>query len=150
MNFREENLFSITSKKIEEYVEVSPRAGARVTFDGIVRNHNDGFDVTSLEYQAYEEMAVKEGQKIIDEALEKFDIISCHCVHRLGHLQVGDAAVWVEAYSEHRREAFEACQYIIDEVKLRVPIWKREHYVSKAPEWVACHRCSESGHSHRA
>lgn len=140
-------MFKITDKVIDETVEVSPRAGARVIFDGIVRNHNEGLDVKSLEYQAYEGMAVKEGLKIVDEAMAKFDVISGHCVHRVGHLQVGDIAVWVEVYSEHRREAFEACQYIIDEVKLRVPVWKREHYVEKAPEWIACHRCSEA-HSH--
>jgi molybdopterin synthase catalytic subunit len=140
-------MFKITDKVIDESVSVSPRAGARVIFDGIVRNHNDGLDVSSLEYQAYEEMAVKEGLKIVEEAKLKFEVISAYCVHRVGHLQIGDIAVWVEVYSEHRKEAFLACQYIIDEVKLRVPIWKREHYVDKDPEWIACHRCA-SAHSH--
>ena len=150
-------MFSITDKKIDTSSEINPRSGARVAFDGIVRNHNEGLNVTSLEYSAYDEMAVKEGTRIVNEALSKFDIISAKCVHRVGHLQIKDMAVWVEVYSEHRREAFEACQYIIDEVKLRVPVWKREHYTDKEPTWVACHRCGEankkstdscSGHTH--
>ena len=137
-------MFSLSYEKIDTATEINPRSGARVVFEGIVRNHNEGSNVTSLEYSAYDEMAIKEGQKIVDEALSKFDVISGKCVHRLGHLQITDMAVWVEVYSEHRREAFEACQYIIDEVKLRVPVWKKEHYVDKEPEWVACHRCQEA------
>ena len=141
-------MFSLTEEAIDTSTQINPRAGARVVFEGIVRNHNEGLNVKSLEYSAYESMAIKEGQKIVDEALDKFDVISGRCVHRIGHLQITDMAVWVEVYSEHRREAFEACQYIIDEVKLRVPVWKREHYVDKKPEWVACHRCQEAHEHH--
>ncbi len=142
---KQDSINDIASEK----ERVNSRAGAVVTFEGRVRNHNEGFKVKSLEYQCYESMALKEGQAILAEALDKFDVMDAYCVHREGHLKIGDMAVWVYVSSAHRREAFEACQFIIDEVKLRVPIWKREHYVDKKPEWVACHRCSED-HLHEA
>tara|TARA_B100000959_G_C14763181_1_gene534237 strand:+ start:97 stop:534 length:438 start_codon:yes stop_codon:yes gene_type:complete len=145
-------MFKISSNEVKrdilEKELFNPQAGGIVTFEGRVRNHNEGMDVESLEYQCYQSMAVKEGQKIIDHALKNFSIINAYCVHREGHLQIGDIAVWIHVSSKHRREAFLACQYIIDEVKLKVPIWKREHYTEKAPEWVACHRCQEH-HEHK-
>jgi molybdopterin synthase catalytic subunit len=122
------------------------RAGAMVFFDGRVRNHNEGHQVNSLEYQCYESMAIKEGTKIVKEALDRFDIHEAHCVHREGHLQITDVAVWVGVSSSHRQEAFEASQYIIDEVKSRVPMWKKEHYVDLPAQWVECHRCAEHTH----
>ena len=125
----------------------NPKAGAIVFFDGRVRNHNEGHEVSSLEYQCYESMAVKEGKKIVAEALERFDIHEANCVHREGHLQITDVAVWVGVSSSHRKEAFEACQYIIDEVKARVPMWKKEHYVERPAVWVECHRCQEHAHA---
>lgn len=123
------------------------KAGAIVFFDGRVRNHNEGHEVSSLEYQSYEAMAEKEGLKIIKEAQHIFEFHHAYCVHRVGHLQVGDVAVWVAVSSSHREVAFEACKFIIDEVKARVPIWKKEHYVNKTPEWIACHQCSKHSHS---
>lgn len=123
------------------------RSGAFVSFDGRVRNHNEGLEVSSLEYQCYHSMAEKEGNLIIKEAQEKFDVHQVYCVHREGHLKIGETAVWVGVSSSHRKEAFEACQFIIDQVKLRVPIWKKEHYLDKAPEWVACHRCQGEHHA---
>ncbi|MBK22841.1 MAG: hypothetical protein CME70_02455 [Halobacteriovorax sp.] len=127
----------------------NPKAGAMVFFDGRVRNHNDGQNVNSLEYQCYEEMALKEGKKIVEEALRKFEVHDAFCVHREGHLKIEEVAVWVGVCSSHRREAFEACQYIIDEVKDRVPMWKKEHYVEGQAVWVECHRCSgASEHAH--
>ena len=125
------------------------KAGAIVFFDGRVRNHNEGLSVKSLEYQCYAEMAVKEGQKIIDEAKALFKFHHAFCIHREGHLAIGDVAVWVGVSSSHREVAFKACQYIIDEVKARVPIWKKEHYTDKLPEWIACHTCkSNPKHEH--
>lgn len=123
-----------------------PRAGAVVTFEGKVRNHNEGKNVTSLEYQAYGAMAVKEGQKILDQALNQFDILDAYCVHAEGHLEIGDVAIWIIVTSKHRAEAYKANQFIIDTVKATVPIWKKEHYVDEEPVWVACHQCAESGH----
>lgn len=114
------------------------RAGACVTFEGWVRNRSEGQPVLSLEYEAYGALAEKEGARIVAEARERFAILGAACVHRTGHLQLGDLAVWVAVTSEHRGAAFEACRYIIDETKARVPIWKKEHYASGATAWINC------------
>jgi molybdopterin synthase catalytic subunit len=114
------------------------RAGACVTFEGWVRNRNEGQPVLSLEYEAYALLADKEGARIIAEAREKFPILSAHCVHRVGLLQLGELAVWVGVTAEHRGAAFDACRYIIDEAKARVPIWKKEHYTGGATAWINC------------
>lgn len=112
------------------------RAGACVTFEGWVRDRNDGRLVKSLEYEAYRPLAEKEGERILAEAREKFSVINCAAVHRVGHLQVGDLAVWAGVTAEHREAAFEACRYIINEAKLRVPIWKKEYYRDGASAWI--------------
>ena len=115
----------------------TPEAGAYVAFEGWVRENNEGKKVTALEYEAYEELAVKEGQKILDEA-KKFHILKAHCVHRTGPLKIGDLAVMVVVSSAHRKEAFVACEFIINEIKKRVPIWKRESYADGSTSWVNC------------
>jgi molybdopterin synthase catalytic subunit len=114
------------------------RAGACVAFEGWVRNRNEGQPVQSLEYEAYDLLAETEGQRILTEAHAKFAIVGAIGVHRTGHLQLGDLAVWVGVTAEHRGEAFEACRYIIDEAKARLPIWKKEHYASGATAWINC------------
>lgn len=114
------------------------RAGACVTFEGRVRNHNDGREVEALNYEAYGPLAQKEGERIVGEARERFQILGALCVHRTGSLSLGDIAVWVAVTSAHRGAAFEACRYIIDEIKGRLPIWKKEHYAGGASEWVNC------------
>lgn len=114
------------------------RAGACVTFEGWVRNRNDGQPVLSLEYEAYAPLAEKEGARILAEAREKFALLGALCVHRVGHLQLGEMAVWVGVTAEHRGAAFDACRFIIDEAKARVPIWKKEHYASGATAWINC------------
>ena len=113
-------------------------AGGFVSFEGWVRNFNEGQTVNGLEYSAYVPLAEKEGSRIIEEAKERFDIAAAACVHRVGTLEISDMAVWVGVSSAHRGAAFEASRYIIDEVKDRVPIWKREHYVNGATTWVKC------------
>ena len=141
-------MFKITKESINGLkLDLGPEVnsiGGIVTFDGTVRNHNNDLPVMSLEYEAYSEMAEKIGARIVQDALEKFDIVSASAVHRVGHLQITDSAVIVTAGSHHRKEAFEACQYIIDTKKKEVPIWKREHYVNQSPKWVACHRCAHA------
>ena len=122
-----------------------PRAGAYVGFEGWIRNRNDGHDVLRLEYEAYDLIAIKEGEKVIAEAGAQFPILQAHCVHRTGLLEIGDCAVWVGVSSEHRDEAFLACRYIIDQVKVRLPIWKKEHYVGGHSGWVNCERCAAHG-----
>jgi molybdopterin synthase catalytic subunit len=114
------------------------RTGACVTFEGRVRDHNDGRAVHALEYEAYGPLAESEGKKILSEALGKFEVEHALCVHRTGALKLGDIAVWVAVSAAHRAAAFDACRYIIDEVKSRVPIWKKEHYADGASEWVNC------------
>jgi molybdopterin synthase catalytic subunit len=117
---------------------VDERAGACVTFEGWVRNRNEGQPVQSLEYEAYAPLAEKEGARILAEAKDKFALLGAGCVHRTGHLQLGDLAVWVGVTAEHRGAAFDACRYIIDEAKARLPIWKKEHYASGATAWINC------------
>jgi molybdopterin synthase catalytic subunit len=114
------------------------RAGACVCFEGWVRDHNEGSAVTALEYEAHEIVAVKEVDKIIEEARQRFDIVELDCVHRVGKLAIGECAVWVGVSAAHRGAAFDACRYLIDEIKHRVPIWKKEHYVDGASGWVNC------------
>jgi len=112
------------------------RVGAHASFEGWVRDHNDGRKVDGLHYQAYAGLAEAEGRRVIDEALEKFAIIDASCVHRSGDLALGELAVWVGVTAAHRGPAFDACRYIIDEVKARVPIWKRERYADGAADWL--------------
>ena len=113
-----------------------PEAGALVTFEGWVRNHNEGKPVTSLEYEAHTALAKKEAGAILQEVQNKFDVRQVVCVHRVGHLAIGDMAVWVGVTGAHRDEAFQACRYVIDELKQRVPIWKKEHYLEGDFSWI--------------
>ncbi len=114
------------------------RAGACVTFEGWVRDHNEGRPVQALDYEAYAELAEKEGGLILAEARARFAVQTLVAVHRVGALRIGDLAVWVGVSAAHRGPAFDACRYVIDEVKARVPIWKKEHYTTGASEWINC------------
>ena len=128
-----------------------PSCGGYAAFEGWVRNHNEGQQVRRLEYEAFEQLAVKEGQRILEEARTRFGVVRLACVHRVGALELGDCAVWVGASAPHRDEAFRACRYVIDEVKHRIPIWKKEHYVNGDSGWVNCERCAapaEHSHAH--
>ena len=116
--------------------------GGYAEVEGWVRNHNEGHAVTRLEYEAFAELAEKEGARIVAAAIEKFGVTRAACVHRIGSLGIGDVAVWVGVSAAHRDEAFRACRFIIDEVKHRVPIWKKEHYVTGDSGWVNCERCA--------
>jgi len=113
-------------------------AGACVAFEGWVRDHNDGAPVVALEYEAHLAVALREGEKIIEEARRRFPILAARCEHRVGKLAIGDCAVWVGVSAAHRGAAFDACRYIIDETKQRVPIWKKEHYRDGQSTWVNC------------
>ncbi|MBT8091711.1 MAG: molybdenum cofactor biosynthesis protein MoaE [Gammaproteobacteria bacterium] len=118
-------------------------AGGFCAFEGWVRNRNDGRDVRRLEYEAYEPLAISEGQKVLDEARQRFPYLQARCVHRVGTLEIGELAVWVGVAAAHRDEAFKACRYIIDELKVRLPIWKKEHYTDGDSGWVNCERCAQ-------
>ena len=119
-----------------------PACGGYAAFEGWVRDHNEGARVQRLEYEAYEVLAVREGERILAEAVRRFGVSRAACVHRLGSLAIGDVAVWVGASAPHRNEAFLACRFIIDEVKHRLPIWKKEHYVGGDSGWVNCEACA--------
>lgn len=138
---------TIVPEKLREEL-TDPGAGAYVGFEGWIRDHNEGQEVLRLEYEVYRPLAIKEGGKVIAEALEKFPILHAECVHREGLLEIGECAVWVGVTSAHRDEAFAACRYIIDQVKVRLPIWKKEHYTDGHSGWVSCERCAEHGHAH--
>ncbi|WP_369939914.1 molybdenum cofactor biosynthesis protein MoaE [Xanthomonas medicagonis] len=112
------------------------QAGAYASFEGWVRDHNDGRAVDGLRYEAYAALAEAEGRRIADEALARFDILDLRCVHRVGDLAIGDLAVWVGVAAAHRGAAFDACRYVIDEVKARVPIWKHERYREGDAGWL--------------
>jgi len=124
----------------------NPAAGALCVFEGWVRNENEGHDVERLEYEAYGPIAEKEGEKVIAEARARFGILDAVCVHRTGLLDIGDCAVWVGVVAGHRDEAFLAGRYIIDEVKVRLPIWKKEFYADGDSGWVNCERCAKHAH----
>jgi len=113
-------------------------AGAFATFEGRVRDHSDGKKVLRLEYEAEETLCTKEAEEIFREAKEKFSTIELRCYHRLGIIEVGQMAVWVGCLAAHRDEAFKACRYIIDEIKKRLPIWKKEYYAGGDSGWVGC------------
>lgn len=115
------------------------RAGAFASFEGWVRDHNDGRTVHGLRYEAYVALAETEGERVLDEALQKFDIVDARCVHRVGDLDIGEMAVWAGVSAAHRDAAFAACRYIIDEVKSRVPIWKHERYAEGEAGWLHPH-----------
>jgi molybdopterin synthase catalytic subunit len=93
--------------------------------------------VLRLEYQAYETLARKEGERIVQAARKRFGV-EVACMHRLGLLEPGEAAGWVGAAAPHRRTAFAACAHAMDEIKRRLPVWKREHYADGEAEWVVC------------
>jgi molybdopterin synthase catalytic subunit len=142
------NTFQITSKAIDLEVFrkklLDRSCGAYVQFDGWVRDHNEGQEVLRLEYEVYEPMAVKEGNRVIQEAINRFGISNAHGVHRSGLMELSDVAVVVGVSSPHRDAAFEACRYIIDQVKVRLPIWKKEYYASGEAEWVNCRHCAQA------
>jgi molybdopterin synthase catalytic subunit len=127
---------------------LDPGAGGYASFEGWVRNFNEGQEVTRLEYEAFRELAMKEGERILAEAAERFPIKHALCIHRVGSLSLSDMAVWVGVSSAHRGEAFDACRFIIDEVKHRVPIWKKEYYRSGDSGWVNCERCATAPQAH--
>jgi molybdopterin synthase catalytic subunit len=110
--------------------------GAFASFEGWVRDHNEGCAVRGLEYSSYHVLAEREGEAILREARERFAIEAAACVHRVGALAVGEMAVWVGVSAAHRGPAFEACRWIIDEVKARVPIWKNERYADGEGAWL--------------
>jgi adenylyltransferase/sulfurtransferase len=116
----------------------APDAGAAVIFEGRVRNHHLGRSVTHLEYEAFDTLAQSEGDAIVAETERLYPGTKVLCVHRTGTLQIGEAAVWIGVASAHREGGFAACRHVIEELKRRLPIWKKEHHPGGAAEWVNC------------
>ena len=133
---------TISGEALDEAEVVSrvdgPDAGGVVSFVGNVRNQARGHAIEHLEYEAYPEMAEREMEKIADEAGEQWPGTRVAIAHRVGRLEIGDAAVVVVAASAHRDAAFLACRFAIDTLKLRVPIWKRE-VATDGAYWVDDH-----------
>lgn len=129
---------------VEHIVDAAPlvarvsgaERGGIATFLGLVRNHHAGRKVLRLEYSAYAPMAEAECERIVAEARERWPEAVVALEHRIGELAIGDVAVAVAAAAPHRAEAFDACRYVIEELKHRVPVWKREHYADGTVGWV--------------
>jgi molybdopterin synthase catalytic subunit len=126
-----------------------PGAGAVATFLGNVRDQYEGKAISLLEYQVFEAMAESELAKILAEIAAELPGVRVEATHRVGPLRVGEAAVACAASAPHRGEAFRACRELIDRIKARLPIWKKEHGPD-GPYWVgwADARCDASGHRH--
>ena len=112
------------------------RNGATVLFVGTVREMNDGSPVSGLDYSAYTSMAERELAAIVAEAAARWDTPDIAVEHRIGSLDLGEASVAIAAAHPHRSQAFEAARYIIEELKKRLPVWKRERYLDGRSEWV--------------
>ena len=110
--------------------------GAVSLFLGTVRNSNEGRDVNGIDYSAYDAMAVAEMNRIVDEATQRFEGVTILLTHRTGTLRVGDVSVAIACAHAHRSPALDANRYVIEQLKRRVPIWKREHYLDGTSEWV--------------
>lgn len=121
----------ISAKAILEKIPANPHYGAVVSFEGVVRGQNEGKTVTGILYECFQPMAEKELKKIAEEAGKKYSVDRIFLAHRYGHLKVGEISLALVVCSPHRKEAFAGAQYIIDELKKRVPIWKKEYYETK-------------------
>lgn len=144
------SLFEIrdTALSVDEVMRAvaHPGAGGTTVFVGAVRDENEGQPITLLEYEAYGSMAVKEMQRIAEEIAREVPGARLAVLHRVGRLAVGDLAVVCAASAPHREEAFRACRLLIDRIKERVPIWKREHGPD-GPYWVGFRDARCGGHA---
>jgi molybdopterin synthase catalytic subunit len=104
---------------------MSPASGAAVYFTGVVRGSEEGRDIGAIEYEAFEKMAIHQFELLFQETESRWPVESVRLVHRVGRVKVNEPSLWVEVVAPHRGEAFAACQYLIDEMKKRVPIWKK-------------------------
>ncbi len=129
----------ITESPIDVYSLIertrNNNAGALVTFQGTVRRMTGDLEVESLTYESYREMAIKTINEILQEALHKYDVIEINVVHRLGNVKLKEDSVAICCSAPHRKEAFRACEFVIDEIKTRVPIWKKDVTPEGSEKW---------------
>lgn len=124
--------------EVRKLVEKNRRTGAVVTFLGTARELSRGQEIEKLEFESYAGMAEDELAKLERDAAEKFDILDCLIIHRTGEIRVGENIVFIAVTSMHRAAAFDACEWLIDELKRRVPIWKKE-FTTSGSHWVEEH-----------
>ncbi|HEY3781497.1 MAG TPA: ThiF family adenylyltransferase [Fimbriimonadaceae bacterium] len=130
-------MFRLVTEPIQgPLIDPEESSGAVVVFEGRVRNTNEGREVIRLEYEAFDPLATQEANQIIEAVLKRYKVQQIACVHLVGSLELGEVAIRVEVASGHRKEAFKACSAVVDEIKKRVPIWKKEHYVDGESEWL--------------
>lgn len=110
-------------------------AGALVTFQGTVRKMTGDFEVESLTYESYKDMAIKQIQGIVEEAIQRFGVIGINVVHRLGNIKLTEDSIAICCASSHRKEAFKACEFVIDEIKEKAPIWKKDITPEGTSKW---------------
>lgn len=112
--------------------------GATIWFEGVVRNHNEGKKVSGIFYEAHASMAEKELENILKEVKKKWTVTQVSVYHRVGELKAGDVSLLVRVDAPHRKECFAAGEYVIDEIKKRVPIWKKEKYEKReeGEKWI--------------
>ncbi len=124
-----------------EFLEMTDnfRSGANLLFWGTVRNHSEEEEVLYLEYEAYEEMAEKMMAELIAEAFQKWPLEEVKLFHRLGRVELGEIAVAIAVQSSHRDEAYQASRYLIEGIKHKVPIWKKEYFANGTSQWSHCH-----------
>jgi molybdopterin synthase catalytic subunit len=137
--------FQLTKKPIEPILLrqqlLSLSAGGYCSYEGWVRDHNEGKKVQELHYNGYPQLAPNIAHAILEEAKSKFHIEDVAVVHRIGPLTTGDIAVWVGVTAHHRGDSFLACRYVIDNVKYRLPIWKKEIYSDGSQAWIESNHC---------
>lgn len=135
--------FRVTTEPIDTAAllagATSPSDGAALLFLGVVRNRNEGREVVRLEYEAYAPMAEAEMERIAAEAAARWETGAISMVHRVGLLEIGEPSVAIAVAAPHRGDAYEASRYVIEELKKRVPVWKREGYVDGPSEWLRGH-----------
>jgi molybdopterin synthase catalytic subunit len=138
-------MIQLTREKIDSESLVrqaqSPASGAVLLFLGCTRQHTAGRETTELVYDAYAEMAELELATLETKARERWELSECLIVHRLGLVPLGEASVAIVVASLHRKAAFEAGEWLIDTLKVRVPIWKQEHWADGTSEWVHPEAC---------
>ena len=113
-----------------------PGDGAEILFVGVVRNHAEGRPVTGMRYEAYEPMAARVLEQIVAEAEERHAVSRVRAVHRIGDLGIGEASVAIAVAGPHRDAAYQASRHVIEEIKLRLPVWKHEHFADGVSRWV--------------